>query len=120
MKNTNALSIAMLSFLAMLIFTNCEKNITADLPDPFVVFATQNPIEHEGTYPLPEAQLDRFLLEIDVGYPDREAERRILLGRLGAAEEVARAVRFLLSQEASYVTAAEFVVDGGNISSQRM
>lgn len=47
-------------------------------------------------------------------------ERRILLGRLGAAEEVARAVRFLLSEEASYITAAELVVDGGNISSQRM
>lgn len=52
--------------------------------------------------------------------PTGTFERRILLGRLGAAEEVARAVRFLLSQEASYVTAAEFVVDGGNISSQRM
>ena len=53
---------------------------------PFHVLATQNPIEQEGTYPLPEAQLDRFLLEIDVGYPDREAERRILLETTGAAE----------------------------------
>ena len=52
--------------------------------------------------------------------PEGAFERRILLGRLGAAEEVARAVRFLLSAEASYVTAAELVVDGGNISSQRM
>ena len=42
-----------------------------DLPRPFHVLATQNPIEQEGTYPLPEAQLDRFLLQIDVGYPDR-------------------------------------------------
>src|SRR5881398_1955223 len=50
-----------------------------DLPKPFHVLATQNPIEQEGTYPLPEAQLDRFLLQIDVGYPDREAERRMLL-----------------------------------------
>jgi MoxR-like ATPase len=50
-----------------------------DLPKPFHVLATQNPIEQEGTYPLPEAQLDRFLLQIDVGYPDRLAERRILL-----------------------------------------
>jgi MoxR-like ATPase len=57
-----------------------------DLPAPFHVLATQNPIEQEGTYPLPEAQLDRFLLEIDVGYPDREAERRILLETTGAAE----------------------------------
>ena len=45
-----------------------------DLPKPFHVLATQNPLEQEGTYPLPEAQLDRFLLQIDVGYPDREAE----------------------------------------------
>ena len=50
-----------------------------DLPRPFHVLATQNPIEQEGTYPLPEAQLDRFLLQIDVGYPNRAAERRILL-----------------------------------------
>lgn len=54
-----------------------------DLPDPFHVLATQNPIEQEGTYPLPEAQLDRFLLEIDIGYPDREAERRILIETTG-------------------------------------
>jgi MoxR-like ATPase len=54
-----------------------------DLPKPFHVLATQNPIEQEGTYPLPEAQLDRFLLEIDVGYPDRDAERRILLETTG-------------------------------------
>ncbi|MFN8639625.1 MAG: AAA family ATPase [Dehalococcoidia bacterium] len=48
------------------------------LPDPFMVLATQNPIEHEGTYPLPEAQLDRFMLKILVDYPDRAAERLIL------------------------------------------
>ena len=54
-----------------------------DLPEPFHVLATQNPIEQEGTYPLPEAQLDRFLLEIDIGYPDREAERRILIETTG-------------------------------------
>src|SRR5213082_1648987 len=47
-----------------------------DLPAPFHVLATQNPLEQEGTYPLPEAQLDRFLMEIDVDYPDREAERK--------------------------------------------
>ncbi|RDI59257.1 AAA family ATPase [Microvirga subterranea] len=57
-----------------------------DLPQPFHVLATQNPIEQEGTYPLPEAQLDRFLLEIDVGYPDRAAERRILVETTGAEE----------------------------------
>ncbi|HEY7137488.1 MAG TPA: MoxR family ATPase [Acidimicrobiia bacterium] len=48
------------------------------LPDPFVVIATQNPIEYEGTYPLPEAQLDRFLVKVDVGYPDESAELALL------------------------------------------
>ena len=57
------------------------------LPQPFHVLATQNPLEQEGTYPLPEAQLDRFLLQIDVGYPDIEAERRMLLATTGADEE---------------------------------
>lgn len=55
-----------------------------DLPQPFHVLATQNPLEQEGTYPLPEAQLDRFLLQIDVPYPDIDAERRILLETTGA------------------------------------
>src|SRR3712207_8193267 len=57
-----------------------------DLPRPFHVLATQNPIEQEGTYPLPEAQLDRFLLQIDVGYPERDAERRILIETTGIEE----------------------------------
>jgi MoxR-like ATPase len=61
-----------------------ERHVTIagvrhDLPSPFHVLATQNPLEQEGTYPLPEAQLDRFLLQIDVDYPDRDTERRILL-----------------------------------------
>lgn len=56
------------------------------LPHPFHVLATQNPLEQEGTYPLPEAQLDRFLLQVDVAYPDREAERRMLIATTGAAE----------------------------------
>jgi MoxR-like ATPase len=56
-----------------------------DLPRPFHVLATQNPIEQEGTYPLPEAQLDRFLVEIDVEYPNRDAERQILLDTTGTA-----------------------------------
>ncbi|MGO4526180.1 AAA family ATPase [Microvirga sp. 2MCAF35] len=63
-----------------------------DLPQPFHVLATQNPIEQEGTYPLPEAQLDRFLLEIDVGYPTRDAERRILIETTGADEHKPQAV----------------------------
>ncbi len=57
-----------------------------DLPRPFHVLATQNPIEQEGTYPLPEAQLDRFLLEIDVPYPGLEAERRMLFSTTGTSE----------------------------------
>ena len=63
-----------------------------DLPRPFHVLATQNPLEQEGTYPLPEAQLDRFLMQIDVNYPDVESERRILLATTGAAEETAEPV----------------------------
>ncbi len=62
-----------------------------DLPAPFHVLATQNPLEQEGTYPLPEAQLDRFLMQIDVTYPDRAAERRILLETTGEHEARARA-----------------------------
>jgi len=57
-----------------------------DLPSPFHVLATQNPLEQEGAYPLPEAQLDRFLLQIDVTYPDRTAERRMLLETTGEAQ----------------------------------
>ncbi|MGO8916747.1 MAG: AAA family ATPase [Stellaceae bacterium] len=57
------------------------------LPRPFHVLATQNPLEQEGTYPLPEAQLDRFLLQIDVGYPDLVAERQMLIATTGVAEE---------------------------------
>jgi MoxR-like ATPase len=72
-----------------------EQHITVagarhDLPKPFHVLATQNPLEQEGTYPLPEAQLDRFLMEIDVEYPDRDAERKILFDTTGADQSVAR------------------------------
>ena len=71
-----------------------EKHVTVagvrhNLPSPFHVLATQNPIEQEGTYPLPEAQLDRFLLEIDVPYPSLEAERRMLFATTGASEDEA-------------------------------
>jgi MoxR-like ATPase len=57
-----------------------------DVPRPFHVLATQNPIEQEGTYPLPEAQLDRFLMQIDVDYPDQAAERRIVFDTTGTEE----------------------------------
>ena len=74
-----------------------EQHVTVagtrhDLPRPFHVLATQNPLEQEGTYPLPEAQLDRFLMEIDVDYPDRAAERRILFETTGAEEVRAKPV----------------------------
>jgi MoxR-like ATPase len=73
-----------------------EQHVTVagarhDLPKPFHVLATQNPLEQEGTYPLPEAQLDRFLMEIDVDYPDLAAERRILFDTTGAEETKAKA-----------------------------
>ncbi len=78
---------------------------THDLPRPFHVLATQNPLEQEGVYPLPEAQLDRFLMEIDIGYPDLEAERQMLLATTGSevseaepvlnAEELMRAQRLV-------------------------
>jgi MoxR-like ATPase len=66
-----------------------ERHVTVagkryDLPTPFHVLATQNPLEQEGTYPLPEAQLDRFLLQVDVGYPDEDAERQIMIATTSA------------------------------------
>lgn len=65
-----------------------ERHVTVagarhDTPTPFHVLATQNPIEHEGTYPLPEAQLDRFLMQINVGYPDEASERRMVVATTG-------------------------------------
>ena len=63
-----------------------------DLPAPFHVLATQNPLEQEGTYPLPEAQLDRFLMQVDILYPELEAERRILLETTGVADAKATPV----------------------------
>src|SRR5690348_2959986 len=56
------------------------------LPQPFLVLATQNPVEHHGTYPLPESQLDRFLMRVHMGYPDAAAEREILRAEAGAAQ----------------------------------
>jgi len=87
-----------------------EQHITVagarhDLPKPFHVLATQNPLEQEGTYPLPEAQLDRFLMEIDVDYPDRDAERRILFETTGADETLAKA-----SMNAEILIAAQRLV----------
>ena len=68
-----------------------EGQVTVDaichrLPQPFLVVATQNPVEHHGTYPLPESQLDRFLMRVHMGYPDSNAEREILRAEAGAAQ----------------------------------
>src|SRR4026208_2166491 len=73
-----------------------EQHVTVagarhDLPKPFHVLATQNPLEQEGTYPLPQAHVEPFLMEIDVGYPDLEAERKILFDPTGADEARAKA-----------------------------
>ena len=67
------------------------------LPAPFHVLATQNPLEQEGTYPLPEAQLDRFLMEVDVPYPDLEAERQMLIVTTGPQED--KAVEVMTAEE---------------------
>jgi MoxR-like ATPase len=67
-----------------------------DVPRPFHVLATQNPLEQEGTYPLPEAQLDRFLLQIDVSYPDEAAERRMLYATTGVED---RSLKTILSAD---------------------
>jgi len=74
-----------------------EKHVTVagtsyDLPAPFHVLATQNPLEQEGTYPLPEAQLDRFLTQIDVNYPDKEAERKVLYHTTGTETQTIEAI----------------------------
>ncbi len=87
-----------------------ESQVTVDnrthmLPQPFLVLATQNPIEHHGTYPLPESQLDRFLLRIKMGYPSRESEKQILRNHSGTtspdgARPVMNAADVLALQEA--------------------
>jgi len=89
------------------------------LPMPFLVIATQNPIEYEGTYALPEAQVDRFLMQIEIGYPDAEAELRMLSQhKAGMAHEVGRLAALLTPQqlaamqrEVGHVIASPVVLD---------
>jgi len=98
-----------------------ERQVTVagaryDLPEPFHVLATQNPLEQEGTYPLPEAQLDRFLLQIDVGYPDKDAEKRMLLattfGEEAAPERVCTPPELMEAQRiVRHIPVGEKVVD---------
>ena len=87
-----------------------------DLPAPFHVLATQNPLEQEGTYPLPEAQLDRFLMRVDVDYPERDAERRMLVATTGPTEDEAKPVLDAASLRAAqrlvrHVPVGDAVVD---------
>ena len=93
---------------------------TRKLDLPFHVLATQNPIEQEGTYPLPEAQLDRFLVQIDVAYPDRKTERDILLATTGVEEaeaprvfdaETLRAAQHLLRRMPVGDAVVEMILD---------
>jgi MoxR-like ATPase len=92
-------------------------NVTHQLPDPFLVVATQNPLEHHGTYPLPESQLDRFLMRLSIGYPARAIEREILLerGRGEPVHELEAAVDVdefkVLQRRASQVRLDESLVD---------
>jgi MoxR-like ATPase len=97
-----------------------ERQVSVDgvsrpLPDPFIVVATQNPIEYEGTYPLPEAQLDRFLAKIDVGYPGADDEAAILrLRHTGVAPATLDDVRAVTSP-AELIEARE-AVDATTVS----
>jgi MoxR-like ATPase len=87
------------------------------LPDPFLVIATQNPIEYEGTYPLPEAQLDRFLLEVALGYPDAGAERAMLsLPRTGLAPSSLGNVGQVVS--ADELRAARHAIDATRVTDE--
>jgi MoxR-like ATPase len=85
------------------------------LAQPFMVMATQNPVEHHGTYPLPESQLDRFLMRIRIGYPDREAEREILRNDGVPAEGVRPVLSaeelLQLQEQVSHVAVDEALVD---------
>jgi MoxR-like ATPase len=97
-----------------------ERQVTVDgishpLPEPFLVVATQNPIEQEGTYPLPEAQLDRFLFKLDVGYPSAEDELALLrLPRRGVTSSSLAALRPVTS--AAELAAARAEVDAVEVS----
>jgi MoxR-like ATPase len=79
---------------------------TLFLPDPFIVLATQNPIEYEGTFPLPEAQLDRFMLKLAVGYPNLEDEKEILRRRRKRMQDEVRVLRILKPRQLPALRAA--------------
>ena len=88
-----------------------EKQVTADnetrdLPEPFFVIATQNPVEQEGTFALPEAQRDRFMLKTEMGYPDKEGELRILDGRADRSQQMPQASRVVDSNQVEEIQSA--------------
>nr|EGQ40312.1 MAG: MoxR-like ATPase [Candidatus Nanosalinarum sp. J07AB56] len=88
-----------------------EKQVTADnetrdLPEPFFVIATQNPVEQEGTFALPEAQRDRFMLKTEMGYPDKEGELRILAGRADRSQQMPQASRVVDSNQVKRIQRA--------------
>ena len=99
-----------------------ERQVTIEgesrpLPSPFIVIATQNPIEYEGTYPLPEAQLDRFLFKLELGYPDEETEKRILgLRHRGVQPATLEDVQPVV--QADELQAAQRDVDGTGVSDE--
>jgi MoxR-like ATPase len=101
-----------------------ERQVSVDgtaypLPDPFLVIATQNPIEYEGTYPLPEAQLDRFLAKLDVRYPTEDDERSMLgLAHHGVAPATLDDVRAVATHED--LVAAREEVDATTVSDEVM
>jgi MoxR-like ATPase len=89
--------------------------VTRPLPAPFFVIATQNPVNQSGTYPLPESQLDRFLMRLSLGYPDPQAERNLLTGGKAAIESIEQVVSteqlVLLRDEVTSVAASESLLD---------
>jgi len=93
------------------------ENHTHPLPRPFMVIATQNPVEYQGTFPLPESQLDRFLIRLHMGYPDSEDEKRILTARrvVGRADEIGPVLTaeevLALQEEAGRVTMDDALTD---------
>ena len=93
-----------------------ELQVTVDgrsypLPDPFMVIATQNPVEHHGTYPLPESQLDRFLMRLRIGYPDQASEREILRQPLAHPAETMRPAMEAAELTALQEAASQIAVD---------
>ena len=87
------------------------EGVTHVLPEPFHLVATSNPVEYEGTYPLPEAQLDRFMVRLAVGYPDRDQERDILLRRVQRRQEAAEVAQVVTPADVLAMQAGVEAID---------